>query len=181
MDSTYRLKIKIGPHEFEAEGPAETVKEQFQAFKELISAQPAPPPVPENLNALAEILKSPVPTNPTNNMPANAGELSKILRVEGRTISLTARPTDLDDAALLILFGQKELRQNDAVSGFEMMEGLKSTGGYAVNRVDRLLEGLAREGTVIVIGEHRAKRYRLTNTGYARAVQVAKDLAAMVP
>ena len=34
----YRLKIKIGEHEFEADGPVDAVKSQFEAFKELITS-----------------------------------------------------------------------------------------------------------------------------------------------
>ncbi len=40
MDDNYRLKIKIGQHEFEAEGPADVVREQFQVFKDLIASAP---------------------------------------------------------------------------------------------------------------------------------------------
>ena len=39
MDA-YRLKIRIGEHEFEAEGPQEAVERQFEAFKELITFLP---------------------------------------------------------------------------------------------------------------------------------------------
>jgi DNA-binding transcriptional regulator PaaX len=60
------------------------------------------------------------------------------------------------------------------------MDGISATGGFGLFRVDRLLEGMAREGDVIVIGERRSKRYRLTNTGITRARQAAVDLIAIV-
>ena len=34
---TTRIRLKIGIHEFEAEGPTEIVNEQFASFKEMIS------------------------------------------------------------------------------------------------------------------------------------------------
>ncbi len=37
---TQKLKMKIGIHEFEAEGPVDIVQSQFAAFKELIAALP---------------------------------------------------------------------------------------------------------------------------------------------
>ena len=35
-----RIKVKIGDNEFEAEGPVETIQEQFNVFKELLSSHP---------------------------------------------------------------------------------------------------------------------------------------------
>ena len=38
----YRIKVKIGEHEFEADGPADAVQSQFEMFKQLIANQPKP-------------------------------------------------------------------------------------------------------------------------------------------
>jgi hypothetical protein len=40
MEGTTKIKIRVGDHEFEAEGPVGTVQAQFEAFKELISSVP---------------------------------------------------------------------------------------------------------------------------------------------
>src|SRR6267143_7295772 len=170
MDTNYRLKIKIGQNEFEAEGPIEVVQQQFEAFKQLVADAPSTPSqIPfRPFERSAE--QTMPPESPSIDVSANAKSLSKIMRVDGRLISLTVRPDEPDDVILLLLYGQKELRQNDSVTGSEIMEGLTSTGGFSyVKRVDRYLENLAKEGMVIVIGEHRAKRYRLTNAGYSAA------------
>ncbi len=106
--------------------------------------------------------------------------LDKIMKVEKRVVSLTARPQMVGEAVLLVLYGQKILRGNDAVTGGEVMDALVTTGGYMLPRVDRLLEKLSSDGDVIVIGEHRAKRYRLTNAGIIKARQLATDLLAIV-
>src|SRR5581483_1123907 len=106
--------------------------------------------------------------------------LDKIMRVSQRVVSLTARPSTARDAILLILYGQRMLRQNDEVTGGDVMDGITVTGGFSISRVDRLLDGLARDGLVIVIGERRAKRYRLTNTGLSTARTVAQQVLSVV-
>lgn len=180
MDATHRLKIKIGNNEFEAEGTPEVVQQQFDAFKELFSHAASVPsqksPQPTERSADEKI----TPESPSD-VSANVKSLSKIMRVQGRIVSLTVRPKSVFDAILVVLHGQKELRQNDSVTGAEIRGGITATGGFGASRVDRLLEALAEDSEVIVIGVHRAKRYRLTNTGHVRALQIASDLIAMVP
>ena len=176
MDDTYRQKLKIGVHEFEAEGPVAVVQEQVKRFMDLIAALPKeavnPPPPP---------LENPMPLQPSKPpVPETDSSLDKIMRTEDRVVSLTVRPFHARDSVLLILYGQKVLRQNDAVTGAEVMSGLTATGGFAVARADRLLEGMARQGDVIVVGEHRSKTYRLTNAGLAKARQIAVDMLAVV-
>jgi hypothetical protein len=177
MDDTYRLKIKLGADEFEAEGPIQVVQSQFAAFKELVEARQQfaatqPPVVIPTLPVNAD---TPKPETPVINE-----RLDKIMQLSDRVVSLTARPTSGEDAVLLLLYGQKVLRQNDAVTGSEITQGVSATGGLAINRVDRLLDKLSDGGDVIVIGERRGRRYRLTNAGVAKARQVASDLLAIV-
>jgi len=174
MDDHYRMRLKIGGHEFEAEGPVAVVQEQVKRFMDLIGSLPT------------DVVMNPYyeksPTSPAGKLatPETDSTLDRIMRVDERTVSLTARPRNVDDTVLLLLYGQKILRQNDAVTGAEVMAGITATGGFAVSRVDRLLEKLARDGDVIVVGEHRSKTYRLTNAGLAKARQVATDLLAIV-
>jgi len=179
MDNIYRLKIKVGQHEFEAEGPAEIVQDQFAAFKDLVAAAPAT----HLMNPQFPGVQEPLPQGFAGSKPDTPSidtALPRIMKTEGRTISLTVRPSSAEDAVLLLLYGQKVMRENDAVTGAEVMDGITATGGLAVLRVDRLLEKLARLGDVIVIGEHRAKRYRLINAGIAKGRQIAVDMIALV-
>lgn len=178
MDDTYRQKLKIGVHEFEAEGPVAVVQEQVKRFMDLIASLPKEavnPPPP----SLTDLENSPSP-KPRPPMPEADSSLDRIMRSEDRIISLTVRPRSVEDAVLLVLYGQKILRANDSVTGAEVMSGITATGGFAVSRVDRLLEKMARDGDVIVVGEHRSKTYRLTNTGLAKARQLAAELLAIV-
>ncbi|MGA9964128.1 MAG: hypothetical protein WBQ10_02900 [Terriglobales bacterium] len=171
---TYRLKIKIGDHEFEADGPVDVVQSQFSAFRDLITAFPAKPaPEAPRQDQLEERKVS----NPDSfpHLP-----LEKIIKVEGRVVSLTAKCDSVDEAVMLVLLGQKDFRNNQEVTGAEIMDGLKQSG-YMLDRVDKLLDKLASEGSTIIIGVHRGRRYRLTNQGLSKALGIAKEVLATVP
>ncbi len=179
MEEHIRAKVKIGADEFEMEGPAGIVQPELQAFRELVEkrradvmAQPQIEPRPDENPATIATAKA--------NAFAIDVLLSKIMNVDGRVVSLTARPKSAEDAVLLVLYGQKSLRENDSITGGEVLEGLTATGGLAISRVDRLLEKAGKDGDVIVIGERRGKRYRLTNQGINKARQIAADLIAIV-
>jgi len=179
MMEPYRLKIKIGQHEFEAEGAAEVVQKQFQAFQELIVSLPEAK-YPTTTDTLAESSREAAMATRNLNLGINVPDFSKIMKVDDRIISLTVRPQSLEDAVLLILLGQKELRTSELSTGGEIMQGLVATGGFSVTRIDKTLAKLGRMGDVIVIGEHRSKKYRLTNAGLARVRQMANELLATV-
>ena len=178
MTEPYRLKIKIGQHEFDAQGDADVVQKQFQAWKELIVSLPEAS-ASSFTNPLSEISRTAAVTM-RSSMEAYAPDVSKIMRVDDRIISLTVRPQSLEDAVMLILFGQKELRASELSTGGEIMQGIVATGGFAVTRIDKTLAKLGRAGDVIVIGEHRSKKYRLTNAGLTRVRQLATELLATV-
>jgi hypothetical protein len=173
MDTT-KLKLKIGPHEFDAEGPTSVVQAQFEAFKELIASG--------NLNYADsnKSLTAQAITENSNNAFDASFNLDKITRIDERIVSLTARPETIEDAALVILLGQRTLRSNDSVTGSEVIDGLRQSG-LAVSRVDWRLEKLASQGLIIKIGSNRASRYRLTNQGMTKAQAVARALMALVP
>jgi hypothetical protein len=179
MASPYRLKIKVGLHEFEAEGSPEDVREQFQAFKEMIAVVPLPPtPNPQIPATQDQNRQDTVPAK--TDVPVGELPLAKIMKAETRTVSLTVRPKSLVDGIMLILLGQKLLRQNDSVTGGEILDGLKTTGGLEFGRIDRVMENIGKDGDIIVTGENRGKRYRMTNAGVAKARQLASELIAIV-
>jgi len=169
MDEMETLKMKIGPHEFEATGSPESVREKFVAFREMVQML-ASSTVAQVMAGTKKIMET------VDEALTTESQLAKIMRVNGREISLTARPPKLDDATLLLIFGQKILRENDAVTGAEIISGLNTTGGYSFSRIDGMLDKLARDGDLLTFGERRGKKYRLTNTGLAKARAVAADL-----
>jgi|ERR1035437_149077 hypothetical protein len=171
---TTRIKIKIGDHEFEAEGPADTVQSQFEAFREMISTIPrtALAPTPNNT---AQVKQE---KDDIEDLPHI--EVGKVLHVAGRVVSLTALPKSTEDAALLIMLGHKDLRNNLTVTGQEIGDGLAQSG-RPVLRVDRIMEKALGEALVLKTGIKRGTRYRLTNQGLTKALNVAKDLVASLP
>ena len=169
----YKLKIKIGEHEFEAEGPVDAVKAQFDAFKELISTLPDRKLENVNSSAQTDISPSPLPKS----APLN---VDKIFRADKRVISLTVHPDSETDAVLLILYGQKHYRNNENPTGSEIMDGMEQSG-YRMTRIDRVLASLSSEGAVIITGAHRGKRYRLTNQGVSRVEGVVREALAKLP
>jgi hypothetical protein len=168
----YRLKIKIGEHEFEAEGPVDAVKAQFDSFRELISS------IPERKSENAPTMQSP---EAVLQPPAKTTlDVDRIFRAENRIISLTIRPESETDAVLLILYGQRHYRNNETPTGSEIMDGMDQSG-YRMTRIDRILANLFADGTVNITGAHRGKRYRLTNQGVTRAEGVIREALAKLP
>jgi hypothetical protein len=170
----YRLKIKVGEHEFEAEGPADVVQAQFESFKSLIAALPTTTVANKSVALPQKEAENTVSAN------ESAFALDKITRIEDRVVSLTARPDNLEDALLLLLLGQRTFRANDSVTGGEVLNGLRQSG-ITVGRVDWRLDKLAGEGQIIKVGSGRASRYRLTNQGMNKAQGIARNLIATVP
>jgi hypothetical protein len=171
---TSKIKIKIGEHEFEAEGPSESVQRQFDAFKEIIGTLSAKPlfTAPQN----------------TNNGLQNQGHpssfphvhLEHIMHGVGRIVSLTALPASTEDAALLIMLGHKDMRNNHAVTGQEIGDGLAQSG-RPVPRVDRIMEKAIENAYVLKSGVKRSTRYRLTNEGLKKALGIGQELVNSLP
>jgi len=155
----HRLRLKVGEHEFEAEGAPEFIEHRFRAFEQLI--RPAAPPAP------------PVQLSPEQHV-------ERVTRVHRRVVYLAAKPSSIPAAALLIAFGHKVLRSRDAVSGLDMMRGLTASG-IKLPRVDRLLAQLAAEGDLSTSGKKRGKRYRLTEAGLAKSRSIATAVSSNMP
>jgi hypothetical protein len=179
MENNFRLKVKVGPYEFDAEGPHDVVQAQFEAFQEMIKTSPTP--ISATLAPESDGGSTTEPPTPSREVEQTVeSNLNRIMKVEGRVVSLTARPEAVEDAALLLIYGQRMLRNNEAPTGSEIIDGAVATGRLDLGRTDRLFEKLARQGEVIMIGERRGKRYRLTNSGMAKARQIAAELIATV-
>lgn len=171
---TTRIKIKIDGHEFDAEGPVETVQAQFEAFSKLVSSlasKTAESPIAQQVH---------VPAPKENNGELPHIPIEKILHVSGRIVSLTAIPKSATDAALLIMLGQKDLRANISVTGQEIGDGLAQSG-REVPRVDRIMDQALKDQHVLKTGVKRGTRYRLTNLGLSKTLGIAKELIESLP
>ena len=184
MDVNYRMKAKIGENEFDAEGPAELVRKDYEAFLETVKSSAAkvvekPVDVVVPLSGV-EAVGSVGNVTPRIDASAVDSGISRIMRVDKRTVSLTAAPANAEEAVLLLLYGQRVLRNNESPTGTEIVAGVATTGGLDIGRSDRMFEKIARNGDVIMIGERRGKRYRLTNAGIAKARQIAASMLALI-
>lgn len=181
----FRVRLKVGPHEFEAEGDQESVERQLAIWRELIaspSAAPAPAPAilpPATLPPISGTINASLP--PLSGGDSRA-DYDRLFRHDGRVVSLTVLPNSNGDreadAALLVLLGQKVFNSEDLVTGAQILEGLKQSG-MLVPRADRVF-GEHMDVNVMRIGAHRSVKYRLTNQGLARARELAQSLLALV-
>jgi hypothetical protein len=169
-----KIRVRIGDNEFEAEGPAELVQQQFEAFKEIIRLAP---------DKSKEGKKSYTAQTVEGQLVAEGIPiltLENIMHVSGRIVSLTALPTTTEDAALLIMFGHKELKQSASVTAQEIGDGLAQSG-RPVPRVDRVMEAALEQALVLKTGVKRSTKYRLTNQGVVKAQSLASELLATLP
>jgi hypothetical protein len=171
---THRLKVKIGSHEFEAEGSQEAVEKQFDTFKDMVRSvgdRSSPQPAQRGGGPGK-------PSEPHNSADIDL-KLETIIKVEGEKVSLTALPTGQDgegEAVLLILLGHKMLRASEQVTAIQLVAGMTQSG-FQIERVDRIVKQLP-DGQVARTGAKKGVKYRLTNTGTTQAKQIARTLIA---
>jgi hypothetical protein len=180
----HKLKVRVGQHEFEAEGPQDWVDQQFAAFQGLIKGHPTVPPAMAPQAAKpAEPIATDEHANTQSDQSPEAEVFARIFRVEGEIVSLTALPqgegNEEPSAALLLLFGQKLFRGTDLVSGEHLLRGLQMSG-YTVDRADRVIARI-EGGLVMRSGKRRGVKYRLSLPGLALARTLAQGLAKRVP
>jgi len=174
MDVTKR-RMKIGPHEFEAEGPRELVAAHFEAWKQLIAARPVTeatvePAVPRQHTA-------PPAGTVTGQQAGGASTPRDIFAVDTarKRITLRVSPAGKSqdaDAALLILYGHRLCfgEEGQAVLVTRLKEALAASG-HPRSRIDHTL---ARH----VTGHRKGSMYQLTSTGYQRAEEMGRALCA---
>ena len=181
-DKTAKIRLKVGPHEFEAEGPPEAIQEQYQAFLKVIGGYltlaVAPPPEPPEKPPLkgSEVGKVPDPENGVTSQPVDRDTLRRVFTDKGPLLSLLALPkteTSEADALLLLLYGYHEMRQSEyPVTGVRMMQAAKQSGLHSVDRIDRTID--AHEKYVNVAGSRRGRKYSLNNQGLLKAQEIMK-------
>ena len=167
---TCRLRVKIGPYEMEAEGPRDFVEKHYGSFSERL---------PQNTQLATRTGNPAAPAIAPSEVPSKEFPLESVFHEEsdGR-LTLIGRPTGENretDAALLILYGYKELRGLDEVSADDLLYGLKQAG-YPIDRADRVMIRGENQGLVRRTGIRRGTRYRLTVPGIGKAKDVGEEL-----
>ena len=153
-----KLQIKYGSYEFSAEGAEETVQNSLKTFIRLVSQQN-------------------IVTADAVDGPARVA-YEKLFRIRGRIVSLVV-PAKIEDAALLILFAQRQLAGKTRVTGGEIMSGLRASG-LPIRRGDYLMKKHAADGYLVTNGRNRALTYGLTKTGVDKAMQAARYLLPLL-
>lgn len=176
-----RLRIKIGEAEFEAEGPSDVIREQYEQF--LTALRSAPPAAASNsspsngsglgLPASPALQTDAVPPNPSG-LPDDV--LSRVFRKDGEYISLLALPRgdrQDQDALIALLYGFSRLTSEQNVTGVRLMQSARQSG-VNLSRIDRALDS---EGEYIMqAGARRGRRYGLNNRGKRYAEDVIRAL-----
>ena len=102
-----------------------------------------------------------------------------IVRTDDKLVYLRRKSRQLsaDTAALVLIAAAKTLlRATDGYSALSLSKSLKKSG-YGGERLDRVLAGEMRQGTVRSEGTKRSRTYLLTEKGFARAYVLATKLA----
>jgi hypothetical protein len=157
-----RLKMKIGDHEFEADGAAEDVSAQMSTFVRLLGREDQ------------------VQAKPSTEPVEQDAFIHKLVRVAGNVLSVRSSTASVENVVLVLMLAQHRVRKTADVSGRHIMDGLRSSG-HTVERVDRILKKHAASGLVVAIGKRRRRRYRLTTDGAIIAQKIARTLAADLP
>jgi hypothetical protein len=169
MADAYKLQIKLGTAEFTAEGPEKSVKDDYREFLKAIA---------DKATAAAVAGK---PSNGGNGngaverTPLEGSSLAHIYKRDGDIVSLRHLPDSPNrtaDAALLLLYGYRELAGVEDVPVTKLNEGLRKSG-LTFERIDRFLpmhSTLFRKG-----GQRSGSWYTLNNQGIAQVEQWLKD------
>lgn len=171
---TYKLRIKVGPHEFEAEGPKDEVTAQFEAWKELIKS------FPETSRANNQTLSKVAGVATEVRTPEGFTATWDIFNIDDKRklVTLRVHPTGeqkFADAALLILYGYRQANQQEEVLVTKLKESME-VSGLRPGRVDRTVAPHINAGFLMKAGLGKGGKYRLTNTGFAKADEMAKIL-----
>jgi hypothetical protein len=159
MENRHRIKVKIGQHEFEAEGKEGVVTKQYDDFIAAVSRLPSQAqqqPTPEKKAAI----------HPNAAIPKEV--LDRVFR-EGDPLSLMHPPkTDKADAdgLLMLIYGYTEMMGKPDVTAATLAIAARKTG-LDVDRLSRSIA--AHEALIGVSGTKKGTRYTLNNRGIAEA------------
>ncbi len=170
----YKLHLKIGVHEFSAEGPVEVVKQDFELWKSLIQDAPT------QTAAQASNEQDGKPT--ANTSPLTKEEIDKVYLLDERRdmLSLRILPRSDDryaDSLLLVMFGYKVTKGTDEVMVTQLKSSMRQSG-CMVERIDQVAAKYVRQGFLNKGGMGKGGRYSLTNSGAEKAAAILNTLAS---
>lgn len=168
MEATYKLQVKIGHSEFNAEGPEDTVKEAYEKFLSLVAT------IPESKPGMSPPAPNSIPTAvPDTSSPVDPVLLQRIFSGDPKKGLVSLRllppegPSRAADAAILILYGFLMLQQQREVLVTKLKGSLKQSG-IQIERLDHIMG--VHSQFVIKGGTRIGGRYTLNNQGVSQAV-----------
>jgi|SRR5579883_132703 len=186
---SHRLKMKIGVHEFDAEGPQEYVDAKFEQFQALIEKFSAPqaaattPVIPQTQEGIPPAIPAVVPPPP---LATGGVDLSQIFTIDAdnKRLNLHVHIDDADgknqqagDAMLIVLYGYRKQFQVDELGAVQMSAVVKNAIGQTA-RPDLAAPTLVTGGYMTRNGTGRSTTYRITPKGMARAEAAIKATLA---
>jgi hypothetical protein len=166
----HRIKAKLGPHEFDAEGDRELVSKQYDQFLAAVTA------IAQTPNPMA-------PGKPDGRQDNISGEpsadvLNRVFRND-EPFSLLAKPKSDNadaDGLIVLMYGMAVLKSEKYVTGAMLMKSAKQSGlKLKADRVDRTIDEYINK-YVNAAGNKRGLRYSLNNEGIKHAVRLIKEL-----
>jgi hypothetical protein len=161
-----RVRMKLGAHEFEAEGPPELIAAHFASWRDLVAAY----------GQGGDTTTAP--------RPALAADHRRVelfaVDAQRKLISLRHYPsgkTPDADAVLLLLYAFNHLLDENggAIAVTRLQRALAASGRRGA-RLHRLLERYQAAGLVRRYGHRRGTTYQLTARGAQHAVRLAEAM-----
>jgi len=158
-----KLRMKIGVHEFEAEGPRDLVTAQLETWKQLAG-----------LDAAGTADGRTAAADPALRALFTADAEQKLIRLR---VSPGGQRRNAD-AALLILYGYHTwfAATDDEEVPATRLKAALAASGHRPKRLDRVLAPHLAAGLVLKGGRHRHETYALTMPGRQHAAALARRL-----
>jgi hypothetical protein len=183
LQPTFKLRVKLAAHEFEAEGTPDLVTGHFETFPTLVIRMEVA--ANEGTVDREGLWSAAPPRRPRSAKPKETPHVPPFIRVDQQTNALSLRmlPSGGNppaDAALLLLLGHQQIHGKDDIPVTDLTEALKQSG-CPVRRLDRALSIHLRDHSVVKSGRGKGGRYRLTNLGIKKAHLIATQLDLTQP
>jgi hypothetical protein len=175
----FKLNVKLGAYEFSAEGPEESVREQYKSWLDVVAKLgSAPPPSTPSappraaLPAGADERGSSTPggeDHAGSSVPEDVMKRVYLVDPKTHSVSLRVLPTGGKrdaEALLLLLYGFAHYFHEHGVLGTQLMKAAR-VSGVQVDRADRVLD--SHSDKLTVAGFRKGRTYGLNNPGKAYA------------
>jgi len=175
MTTPYKVQVKLGGCEFQAEGPQDVVKEDFLLFLDAVKMQST------SRGPAATPVSSPINESPQNGLPGGRTlsdeALSRVFMVDADgQVSLRILPRTQQreaDSLLVLLYGFRFLvNQMDVLVG--RLRRAAETSGLTLDRVDRAL--IPHVELLTKGGQRVGSRWGLNNRGIVRAEEIISGM-----